>query len=74
MTRAELHSTINKQGNMEIADAIDDVILHYEARTCETCTHYDEGYCNIITHQSFIDMANLRVAKSFGCNKWQPKD
>ena len=70
MTRAELHSTINKQGNMEIADAIDDVILHYEARTCETCKHLDVATCPAYDYEygGSPDVAD------FSCNKWQPKD
>lgn len=83
MTREEIHSMFNTDGDIEIADALDYAIIktqqEYQQQTCETCKFYkftpifDEDTkrwcCTEPTVSKFVSCP----PKNFGCNQWRTK-
>ena len=76
MTREEaLNKYANKIKTKEelvlYCNIINDIYDDFASRTCESCSEYLDGWCDILSQ----DVGKFSYfTKDFGCNKWEAKD
>jgi len=63
------------EGNFSMALRV--MVDKFEDGTCESCKHYDKGYCSIEVNVETVDglgcVANVEVDLNDGCNKWEKR-